>query len=187
MQEQEHVLEVLEKTKEAIEQEDALSLKNLSNQTIHSASINQDSESIMLAVIIYSISKIVERTNYREYKDYQKFLNSIKEHIEEAIISLKEKKISRFIKELEDLRDEIDKLEGHFKEHIRDVFNKASINKASRIYEHGVSMERTSKLLGITIFDLADYAGHTGIADVNLTVTMPLKKRIKIAEEIFYD
>ena len=46
-------------------------------------------------------------------------------------------------------------------------------------------MEKTSKLLGITLWELAEYAGQTGIADVNLGVTMPIKQRIKLAEEIF--
>lgn len=46
-------------------------------------------------------------------------------------------------------------------------------------------MEQTAKLLGITIWELAEYAGQTGISDVNLSVTLPIKQRIKQAEEIF--
>ena len=46
-------------------------------------------------------------------------------------------------------------------------------------------MEKTSRLLGISIWELAEYAGQTGIADVNLSVTMPVKKRIKLAEDFF--
>jgi len=46
-------------------------------------------------------------------------------------------------------------------------------------------METTAKLLGITVWELAEYAGQTGISDVNLNITLPIKKRIRIAEEIF--
>jgi len=46
-------------------------------------------------------------------------------------------------------------------------------------------MEQTAKLLGITIWELAEYAGQTGISDVNLTVTMPVEKRLKQAQEMF--
>ena len=78
---------------------------------------------------------------------------------------------------------------GYMKElikaHIGDVFRRAQVNKASRIYEHGISMEKTAKILGITVWELAEYAGRTRIGDVNLSVTMPIKQRIKIAEEIF--
>ena len=46
-------------------------------------------------------------------------------------------------------------------------------------------MEKTAKLLGISIWELAEYAGQTGISDVNLSITMPIKKRIKLAMEMF--
>ena len=46
-------------------------------------------------------------------------------------------------------------------------------------------MEQTANLLGITMFELADYAGKTGIPDVNLGQTLDVKSRIKIAEDMF--
>jgi hypothetical protein len=83
------------------------------------------------------------------------------------------------------MRKDLSKVSGNFKKHIQYVFRKAKINKASRIYEHGISMEKTSKLLGISIWELAEYAGHTRIGDVNLSITLPIKQRIKFAMEIF--
>ena len=68
---------------------------------------------------------------------------------------------------------------------MKDVFNRAKINKASKIYEHGISMEKTAKILGITLWELAEYSGRTGVGNVNLGVTMQLNDRIKLAEEIF--
>jgi hypothetical protein len=46
-------------------------------------------------------------------------------------------------------------------------------------------MEKTAKILGISLWELAEYAGQTHIADQNLSVTMPIQQRIKLAEEIF--
>ena len=71
------------------------------------------------------------------------------------------------------------------KKNIQDVFRKASVNKASRIYEHGISMGKTAKLLGITMWELADYAGKTGISDVSESKTLDVKSRIKLAMEMF--
>ena len=59
------------------------------------------------------------------------------------------------------------------------------INKASRIYEHGISMQRTAELLGISEWELSEYAGRTGISDVNLSITMDIKTRIEKAMELF--
>jgi hypothetical protein len=185
VEERGHVLRLLGKTKEAIRKEDVIKLKNLSNQTIHSASIHQDADSITLAVIIYSLSKILERTSYQKYPDWKKFIKHITQHIDNAIYHLKQDKQDRFKKELQGISKDISKLSGDFKRHVRFVFEKARINKASRIYEHGISMEKTSKLLGITIWELAEYAGKTGIPDINLNVTKPIKQRIKLAMELF--
>jgi hypothetical protein len=185
MEEPKHILKVLQETKEAVKKEDTIKLKELSNQTIHSASIYQDADSIMVAVIVYSLSKILERTNYRRYKNWNQFFKNFMRHITDAEMALKENKEERFRKELKKIRKEVNKLTGHLKKHIQDVFKKASINKASRIYEHGVSMEKTARLLGITLWELAEYAGQTGISDVNLNITLPIKQRIKTAMEAF--
>ncbi len=79
----------------------------------------------------------------------------------------------------------IQKLPGDLKKNINEVFRMAKINKASRIYEHGISMGKTAKILGISKWELSDYTGKTGIADVNLGITIPVTQRIKQAEDIF--
>jgi len=185
MQEPKHILKILKETKEAVKEQDTVKLKKLSNQTIHSASIHQDIDSIMVAVIIYSLGKFLERTNYRDYPAWNPFFKSFLKHIDDAILALKEGKEDKFRKELKKIRASVSKISGHFKKHVQDVFKKASINKASRIYEHGISMEKTAKLLGISIWELAEYAGQTGISDVNLNITMPEKERIKLTLNFF--
>ncbi len=185
MKERNHVLNILEQTKKAVEKKNVVKLKELSNQTIHSASIYQDTESVLIAVIIYSLSKVVERTNYQKYKDYNSFVKSFIKHIKKARTSLKNNQEKEFRQELKNVRKEISKISGNFKKHLEQVFKKSSINKASRIYEHGISMEKTADLLGISAWQLAEYAGKTGIADVDLSITMTVKKRIKLAEQFF--
>ena len=54
MQESENILRILKETKEAVKENDNIKLKNLSNQTIHTASVSQDPENIAIAVIVYS-------------------------------------------------------------------------------------------------------------------------------------
>jgi len=185
MEEVKHIIEVLKDTKDALSKRDALKLKDLSNQTIHSASVEQDETSITLAVITYSLSKIVERTNYQKYPDWEKFIKKSLIYIEKAIGFLEKNNRKMFEKNIMEIEKLIDKLSGNFKAHIQQVFEKARINKASRIYEHGISMERTAKLLGITLFELADYAGKTGIHDIELSSTLTVKKRLKYLEDLF--
>ena len=68
---------------------------------------------------------------------------------------------------------------------MQEVFRKASVNKASRLHEHGISLHKTARILGVTLWELNRYVGQTGIADVNLAYTLDLGKRIKQAEGIF--
>lgn len=185
MEERENIIRILEETKDAIKKSDIIKLKNLSNQTIHTASITQEPDNISVAVMIYSISKIIEREKYQHYPDWEKFYGTIISSIDNSIISLKRDDEKSFRKNFEKIRNSIDNLSGNLKIYIQEVFRKASINKASRIYEHGISMEKTAKLLGITMFELANYAGQTGISDVSLGKTMDVKSRIKIAMEMF--
>lgn len=185
MQERENLLDILQKTKQAVKQEDVVLIKELSNRTIHSASIYSDIDNIAVAVIVYAISKIVERKEYHGYKEWPDFFQAVMNGLDAAMGALKQNDKIKFRNSLTEIRKRIGKISGKLHDYIEDVFRKAQINKASRIYEHGVSMQQTADMLGITIFELAEYAGKTGIADVDLSITRNIKERIKIAEEVF--
>jgi hypothetical protein len=185
MEERSHILEVLRETKKALKDRNYLRIKNLSNEVIHNSSINQDPDVISVAVIIYSLSKLIERESYKQYSNWQNFYRNYLRGMDILIKALEEDNLKKFRDEIHFVTRLIENLNGNLKIYINDVFRKAQINKASRIYEHGISMEKTAKILGISVWELAEYAGQTRIADVNLSITMPIKERIKNAEEIF--
>lgn len=186
MQERENVIRILEETLRAFKQDEIMRLKELSNQTIHTASLSQDPDNIAIAVIVYSLSKIIERKQgYSTNPGWKKFYLGIKMGLENSITALKRNDEVHLRNHIEDLRKKIEGVSGSLKKYIKDVFNKARINKASRIYEHGISMEKTAKLLGITLWDLASYSGQAGIADIPLNRTLKVKNRIKLAMEMF--
>src|SRR3989338_8721874 len=68
-----HIVQILSSTKQALAQEDASALRELSNQTIHCASYIQYSGSITLAVIIYTLSKLIERSDQKRLKKWPEF------------------------------------------------------------------------------------------------------------------
>ena len=58
------ILRTLNRTVEILKEKDVTDLtelKELSNTTVHNASIYQDEDSVSVAVLIYSLSKIFER------------------------------------------------------------------------------------------------------------------------------
>ena len=185
MQEKENIIFILEETIKALKKEDVLRLRDLSNRTIHSSSIYGDPDNIAIAVIIYALSKITERQDYKLYPGWKEFMKNNYSCLDSSLLALKRDNIEAFRDSLACLRKGITKISGKLRGYIQDVFRRAEINKASRMYEHGISMQQTANLLGVSLWELAEYAGKTGIGDVNLGITMPIKQRIKIAEEVF--
>ncbi|MCH8945791.1 MAG: hypothetical protein IIA85_02620 [Nanoarchaeota archaeon] len=184
MHEKEHVMNILEETKKATAEENVIRLKELSNQTIHSASTSQDTDSILIAIIIYSLSKIIERKVQYGEKNCDDFCASVSKKLSNAIIALKKGNEDLFHTGLQTIINSINKLSTSFKQDIQNIFHKARINKASKIYEHGISMGKTAELLGISQYELAIYAGQKGIDDPEVR-TSPVKDRIKLAMSFF--
>jgi len=185
MQERENILKIFQETKEAVLKGDAAKIKNLSNQTTNTASLSQDPDNIAVAVIVYSLSKIIEREDYKQFSGWSEFYNIYLSSIDKIIEALKIKDDEAFRKNIEIIRGAIGKLSGKLKNHIQDVFRRASINKASRIYDHGISMETTAKLLGVTLFELASYAGEKEASDIPESKTINVQSRVKLAMDMF--
>ena len=183
--EKDNLLAILRKTKRGIMSKNIFLLKQLSDRTVHNATHFQDTDNISIAVLVYALAKITERERYTRYEDWPTFEKAVLSNLDKAENDLSEGRTERFREDLAAIKDAINKLSGHLKDYVEEVFRRAAISKASRIYEHGISLEQTAKLLGITLFELAQYAGQTGISDVNLGLTMDIEERLEQAEEFF--
>src|SRR3989344_5018273 len=184
MQESDNVLRILKETKVALEKNDSFTIRSLSNQTINTASLAQDPDNIAVAVIVYSMSKIVERLDYRQLPGWKSFYKNVLLYLDKSIKDIENKDFGKFREDFKKIRGSIENLSGKLKKYIKEVIRNAEINKASRIYAHGISMEQTANLLGVSLYELADYAGKTGIADVPENMTRNTKDRIKLAMEM---
>lgn len=183
--EKENAINVLESAAEAIKNRDVIKLKELSNRTIHTASTEQDTDSITIAVLIYSLSKIIERQTQYDSGESDKFCNFSERQIERAVSALKSNDKDLLKNSIQAIMDSLKKFSPNMKKNVDDIFAKAKINKASRIYEHGISMEQTAHLLGITMYDLASYEGQKTDKNEQLFKTSPVRDRIKLAMNFF--
>ena len=55
----------------------------------------------------------------------------------------------------------------------------------SSLKSTGLSTEKTAELLGVSLWDMASYIGQSHIGDAKVAISMPVKERIKIAEDLF--
>lgn len=185
MRDDENLVRILNSSKIAFKNKDSATLKKLSNETLHTSTILQDSANILVAVVIYSLGKILEREKYQKLSGWKNFESLTLSAIKKSIDDLNKQKVKKFTRDFVQIRKAIGKISGKLRKYIEEVFKKSEVSKASRIYEHGISLERTSKLLGITVYDLANYVGKTGISEVRLNETLSVKNRVKILERMF--
>jgi hypothetical protein len=174
------IISVLQQTIELIQNQNFSSLKEVSNHTMHNASIYQDEESIQVAVIVYALAKILERTSLQGQKISTNVINSLKK----AIDYLKENNFGGYTNETRKLFKQISERDERLWMYIQNVVDKANIVKGSSLYKHGLSIARVSEILGINQWDLMSYIGKTRISDEDTEVT-DYKTRINFTKRLF--
>ena len=169
------ILAILRQSVAAIGKRDILILKELSNHTIHNASIFQDPDSVTVATIIYALSKILDRRGHLG--------SSVIDAINRSIEALEHDRIDEFQNILHELLREISQIDSKIKLYIDQVISQAQIKKGSKIFEHGISVGRAAEILGISPWELMDYIGKTHIADQLMPTDET--KRLEAARRIF--
>ncbi len=185
MKEVDNVLRILREAKRFVEEDKANELKILSNQTVHSATISQDADDVVVAVLIYSLGKVMERDHYRKMEGWDEFYDAVVKNLGLAARKLEGGDVDGARRNLGVIRNSLNKIEGDLGRYIKDVFRKAEINKAFKLYEHGLSSAQTAEMLGVSLWDLSSYIGQSSIGDSKISISMPEKDRVKIAEYIF--
>ena len=157
---------------------DISQIKELSNHVIHNASVFQDEDSISVAVLIYSLSKIIERK--QRDLDYNKVLSMLNL----CISNLKNNDEDAFRKSIKNIFNFIRTTDEKLKIYIHEVINQAQIKKGCKLCEHGISIARASEVLGISQWELMHYVGKTTMTD-QFSEPVNASKRLKMARGLF--
>src|SRR3989344_9588914 len=92
----EHRISVLKMAREALVEGNSTKLKELSNQTIHCACTIQDAGSITFAVVIYSLSKLIEKRDYMKIKNWNSFVKKMSAYMNLSVLALSENRNDAF-------------------------------------------------------------------------------------------
>lgn len=160
------------------EESDIAHIKVLSNHIIHNASVFQDEDSISVAILIYSLSKIMERK--QKDVDYGKLLSMLNS----CILNLKNNQDDFFRKSIKNIFNFIRTMDEKLKLYINEVINQSQIKKGCKLCEHGVSVARASEVLGISRWELMHYIGKTTIID-QFSEPVNISQRLKFARSLF--
>jgi len=172
----EDIISILNSAIDVLKSHNSMKLREISNHTIHNASIFQDKDSISIAVIMYALSKIIDRTSRIEPVVFQT--------LENAKHSLENNQIVDYEKNIKELMDTISGYDKKLNLYIQKVINEAEIKKGSKLYEHGISLAQTADLLGISQWELMKYIGQTKIAD-KFKDEISVKDRLAHTRQIF--
>lgn len=160
------------------EDSDIAQIKELSNHVIHNASIFQDEDSISVAILIYSLSKIIERKQKDlDYKRILVMMNS-------CISALKNNQDELFRKSIKNIFNFIRAIDKQLRLYINEVINQAQIKKGCKLCEHGISVARSAEVLGISRWELMHYLGKTTLID-QFSEPVNVSNRLKIARSLF--
>lgn len=151
----EDILNTLQDVIRAIKDQDFVKLRELSNHMIHDASIFQEDDPLALAVLVYALSKVYQRCVERN-KSCPVVLPAL-ERAREVLAQDDEDSYRTVIKNL--LR-EVGEMDNQMKLYIQEVIENARIKKGSKIHEHGISIARTSEILGVSQWELKTYIGQ---------------------------
>lgn len=174
----EDILETLKKVIEALKKEDYAALTELSNHTIHDASIFQEDDPLTLAVFVYALSKVINRCLERKQA-----CPMVAPALQKAYDAVEQDDDNAYRAVIKNLLREIGQYDAQLKLYIQEVIQQARIKKASKLHEHGISIARTAELLGLSQWELQDYIGKT-VVDVPHD-GMKITERLRRAREIF--
>ncbi|MFH1133897.1 MAG: hypothetical protein V1735_05365 [Nanoarchaeota archaeon] len=126
-------------------------IKELSNHTIHNASIFQDEDSVAVAILLYAMSKITEREG--------RMPKGVWEGLAQAECQLKSGDEGAYRKTIRSLFTIIQSADHRLRLYIIEVINQAEIKKGTKLYEHGISLAQAASILGVSQWELMGYVG----------------------------
>ena len=172
------IIAVVHDSIKCIEKENYIALRKLSDETVHGASIFQEEDSVTIAVLIYSLYKIIERG-----KNNKKDIKAITLVLRDSLENLRKDKIDKYRKSIQKALSLVSKIDSKLKLYAEEVIKQAEIKKGSKLYDHGISLSRAAEMLGVSKWELMDYLGKTRVSDT--WVERNVKDRYNFAKKLF--
>ena len=179
------ILQVLRKVQPMLKKNEVGKLKSLSNFTIHNASIFQDTGSVSISVIVFSLAKILNRPRLEENAAIMHFKEEIAAELFVAKNALEKENEKEFQSTLRRIFLRISSFEKRFGMYITEVLDHAKIKRGGRIYEHGFSVGRAAQLLGISSWELMSYLGETKMGNFIKDNAVSTKERLNFTRRLF--
>jgi uncharacterized protein YjgD (DUF1641 family) len=172
----EDIITVLENSIKAIKNADIVALREESDHIVHASTIYQRQESIQTAIVIYALSKILERGKTIDAR--------ILDAMRKAIDFITVDNYRGFNTEIKSMLDMISTVDDQLSKYMQHIITEAQIKKGSKVYEHGISLGQTAEMFGLSQWELMKYVGKTRMSEY-MADTVPIEKRLEFARGLF--
>lgn len=174
------LLEILLETIEILEnkeEKEIEELKELSDKSVEAVALYKDLDLISITVFVYSLYKIV---NHLSPQDYQNILSELKF----AKKNLSQNNLGEYNQNIKTVFSVITKCNAKIKDHLHDIMHAARIKKSAILLKKGLSIGQAAGLMGLSNWDLQQYAGQTIVLQSHQEA-IPAKKRMALALKLF--
>lgn len=130
---------------EAVEREDAMTLRELSGDFSRLAVTEQSEDNINLALVTYCLNKIYSKVHFK------KNWGALKKNV---LAKLAASDFRGVLDEIEEFDRKYGAFEGN-------LVGKARIKVSSRLYSNGLSLSQAANLTSVRISDILSYVGAT--------------------------
>ncbi len=154
-------LVVLERTHLAFSASDSLGLRELSNQAINSAALDNDPVMAEVAVIAYALSKLLAKAHFQKESSWPALVSSVKKDLVAAIVFAKKQDWKKTTQLLKNITSTISKTDARFGNFWQNGVEKARVKLASSAYALGLSLSQAHMLTGCDKSELFNYIGFT--------------------------
>jgi len=156
------IIEVLEQVKDALERMDIDALSEWSNHIVHSIAIYREKRAVYVAIIAYSLSKLVEkkREHLVQKDKWSNFIANLLKELVQAVEMLESRNVVKFDALIAQIMKQISDFDVSFSRYAEEVLEFSKVQKGARIYEHGISLSSIAEMLGISKWDLMRKVGE---------------------------
>jgi len=158
-------------------------LKRLANDSIREAVLENKKELAEIAVIAYSLYKILSKDHFTRNRHWPTVSESIILALKKAIASINKGEQNAFNRYISNVEREIGVIDSRLSNFARTIYEKSRVKQASTAYALGLSLNQAAFLTNADRKTLQNYIGATRIHDEE-PIRMGIKQRLSKLKEL---
>ncbi len=168
----------------AFQIEDAIALKESSQDCLQHAAMQNDHSYANLALIAYALNKLTSKRHIVIDNKWKDLKAKILRELDLAVYSLSRGKPKEFGKSLDTIIEMVTEADHEFGRYAMGMEEKARLKMASAAYGLGLSLSQAVELTGAQKEDVQGYIGWTRMHDEEGT-TLGINERLQALRRIF--